>query len=83
MEQQLTVRMSDELLEKLDKKAAALSRRRSEVVRLAIEQYLQETSEGDRPIDRVRDLLGRHESGIPDLGLNHRKGLLERLGRDR
>jgi hypothetical protein len=27
----------------------------------------------------VRDLLGSHESGIPDLGQRHREHLLERL----
>lgn len=32
-----------------------------------------------RPYDRVRELLGSIESGIPDLGQNHRKHLLQRL----
>jgi hypothetical protein len=36
-----------------------------------------------RPVDRVRDLLGSVESGIPDLGLRHREHLIQRLRRGR
>jgi hypothetical protein len=32
-----------------------------------------------RPYDWVRDLVGSVESGIPDLGQNHREHLLQRL----
>jgi hypothetical protein len=34
-----------------------------------------------RPIERVRDLLGRIESGLPDLGQRHRDYLIRRLRR--
>jgi hypothetical protein len=32
-----------------------------------------------RPIECVRDLLGRVESGVPDLGQRHRDYLLKRV----
>ena len=84
MGRQLTVRMSDELAAKLEEAARRLRRRRSEIIRLALERFLRdvlEDWEGEplRPIERVRDLLGRMESGIPDLGQRHREYLIERL----
>jgi Arc/MetJ-type ribon-helix-helix transcriptional regulator len=82
MESQVTIRMPEDLLEKLDRRAASLDRKRSEVIRLALRHFLEGAGapQEDRPIDRVRDLLGSYESGIPDLGQRHREHLLERLG---
>lgn len=81
MEQQLTLRMPRDLATKLERAAKRLRRKRSEVVRLALEGFLDSggTSIEMRPIERVRDLLGRIESGIPDLGQRHRDYLLRRL----
>jgi len=78
MERQLTLRMPEELAQKLNRAAQRLRRKRSEVVRLALEQFL-ETPMETRPIERVRDLLGSLESGLPDLGQRHREYLLKRL----
>jgi len=83
MPEQVTVRIPPDLLEKLDREAGVLRRKRSEVIRMAVERFLEEPRpavEG-RPIDRVRDLLGSFESGVPDLGQRHREHLLERLRR--
>jgi Arc/MetJ-type ribon-helix-helix transcriptional regulator len=83
MERQLTLRMPANLATKLDKVARHTRRRRSEIVRLALEQFLGEadTKEERRPIELVRDLLGSMESGVPDLGQRHRDYLLKRLRR--
>lgn len=83
MGRQVTVRLPESLLEKLDREAAIRHRKRSEVIRLAVEQLVDTTARQalPRPIDRVRDLLGSFESGIPDLGQRHRDHLLERLRR--
>lgn len=78
MEQQLTVRIPADLAGQLDRMAKRLRRRRSDVVRLALEQYLTVQSD-EHPIERVRDLLGRVESGVPDLGQRHREYLVKRL----
>ncbi len=82
MEHQLTVRLSAELASKLERSARKLKRKRSEVAREALEQYLDSQVE-TRPIERVRDLLGRVRSGIPDLGQRHRDYLIRRLRRGR
>ena len=78
MEQQLTLRLPVELATRLDRAAKRLQRKRSEVVRLALEQYLS-VEVVSRPVERVRDLLGGIESGVPDLGQRHREYLMRRL----
>lgn len=82
MERQLTVRLPADLAAKLERSARRLKRKRSEVVREALEQYL-DTQPDVRPIERVRDLLGSIESGRPDLGQRHRDYLIRRLRRGR
>ena len=83
MERQLTLRMPANLATQLDKIARRTRRRRSEVVRLAVEQFLDEadTKSELKPIDLVRDLIGSVENGVPDLGQSHREYLLKRLRR--
>ncbi len=85
METQLTLRMPADLATRLERVAKRTRRRRSEVARLALEQFLNQADFGTqrRPIDLVRDLLGSVESGIPDLGRRHRDYLLRRLRRAR
>ena len=80
MESQLTLRLLAALAEKLERSARRLKRKRSEVVRQALEQFLEVGPEA-RPIDRVRDLLGSVRTGIPDLGERHREHLVRRLRR--
>jgi predicted transcriptional regulator len=82
MERQLTLRLPADLAAKLEQSARRLRRKRSEVVREALEHYLESELEV-RPIDRVRDLLGSVASGRPDLGHRHREYLLRRLRRGR
>jgi metal-responsive CopG/Arc/MetJ family transcriptional regulator len=80
MESQLTLRLPGALAGKLDRSAKRLKRKRSDVVRLALEQFLDAEPE-IRPAERVRDLLGSIESGVPDLGQRHREHLIQRLRR--
>ena len=80
MESQLTLRLPAELAEKLERSARRLKRKRSDVVRQALEQFLDAGPEV-RPIDRVRDLLGSVETGVSDLGQRHREHLIRRLRR--
>ncbi len=81
MDRQLTLRMSADLATKLERVATRMRRKRSDIVRLALEQFLDDTSVRTRPhpVDLVRDLLGSVESGVPDLGQAHRDYLLRRL----
>ncbi len=80
MESQLTLRLPAALAEKLQRSARRLKRKRSDVVRQALEQFLDAGPEV-RPIDRVRDLLGSVETGVSDLGQRHREHLIRRLRR--
>ena len=80
MESQLTLRLPGALASKLDRSAKRLKRKRSDVVRLALEQFLDSEPE-IRPVEGVRDLLGSIESGLPDLGQRHREHLIRRLRR--
>jgi metal-responsive CopG/Arc/MetJ family transcriptional regulator len=82
MERQLSMRLPADLAAKLDRSAKRMKRKRSEVVREALEQYLESQPE-IRPIERVRDLLGSVSSGQPDLGQRHRDYLIRRLRRGR
>lgn len=85
MRGQLTVRIPDELEARLTRAARRERKKRSELVRLALEQFLggPQAKIGTKPVDLVRDLLGAVESGIPDLGQRHREHLLSRLRRAR
>ncbi|HEX7228917.1 MAG TPA: ribbon-helix-helix protein, CopG family [Candidatus Binatia bacterium] len=82
MERQLTMRLPADLAAKLEQSARRLRRKRSEVVREALEHYLESELEV-RPIERVRDLLGSVASGRSDLGQRHREYLIRRLRRAR
>ena len=82
MESQLTLRLPAGLAGKLELAAKRLKRKRPEVVRLALGQFLDaEPAAGTRPVDLVRDLIGSVESGVPDLGQRHREHLIARLRR--
>jgi hypothetical protein len=85
MEQQLTLRIPAALATRLTRISARMKRTRSEVVRLALEQFLdgEAVPPRGRPIDLVRDLIGSIESGLPDVGQRHREYLLRRLRRGR
>ena len=82
MERQLTMRLPADLAAKLERSARRLKRKRSEVVRQALEHFLDSEPE-QRPIERVRDLLGSVASGRSDLGQHHRDYLIRRLRRGR
>jgi len=80
---QFTVRLTSELKEGIEALAQRSRRRRSEIVRLALERYIrEEVGEGPTsPYGRVKNLIGKVESGIPDLGEAHRDHLRRRFRR--
>ncbi len=81
MTAQLTVRLSADLSQALESAAAQMHRKRSEIVRIALAQFLGlRPSDSSNSADRVRHLLGSLETGIPDLAENHRQYVLESLG---
>ena len=55
MTTQITARLPNELAEGLDAAAAALNRSRAEVVRQAVEQYLEDFDDLSVAVERLRD----------------------------
>jgi len=84
MDVQLTVRMDAKLKQAIDRAAAKMQRKPSEIVRLALQAFLEGPgTTGARPFDRVSGLIGSLESGVPDLAERHREYVLESLKRGR
>ncbi len=84
MEAQLTVRLPAELSRALERAARRLQRKQSDIVRLALREFLGVAAgTAARPADRVRGLIGSLESGVPDLADKHRAHILESLRRGR
>ena len=84
MPTQLTVRLPDDLDRALKAATRQMRRGSSDIVRLALREFLGGSSKRPgRPIDRVRGLVGSVESGIPDLAERHRYYLLRSLTRRR
>lgn len=82
MDSQLTVRLPADLAEALDRAGKKSGRKTSEIVRLALRDYLNAPSpSGPRPAERVRGLIGSLDSGIADLAEQHREYIIERLAR--
>jgi metal-responsive CopG/Arc/MetJ family transcriptional regulator len=77
---QLTIRLPEDMNRALEAASVRMRRKRSEIVRLALAQYLDlETPGRETPEARVRHLIGSLETGIPDLAENHRSYLLQAL----
>ena len=84
MEDQLTVRFPRDLGAALREKARRMDRKPSEVVRMAVSEFLQlPKGPTERPAERVRDLIGSLQSGVPDLASKHREHVLKKLRRGR
>lgn len=83
MGDQLTIRLPADLRRALEVAARKSERKRSEIVRMALRQFLEVTPSSDSaPADRVRALIGSLASGVPDLAERHREYVLETLQRD-
>jgi Arc/MetJ-type ribon-helix-helix transcriptional regulator len=84
MEDQITVRFPRELGKALRDRAARMQRKPSEVVRMAVTEFLQVADQSaEPPAKRVQHLIGSVESGIPDLAVRHRAYVLKKLRRGR
>ena len=72
--QQLTIRMPEKFIIKIEQIAKASGLKKSDITRMAIRKFLEEYS-GDENTDlfsKAKRLVGVVESGISDLGQNHR-----------
>ena len=80
VEDQITVRLPIALGRTLRRTSRRLGRRPSDVVRMALEAFLQgaPTADGKRA-ERLEHLIGSLSSGIPDLAERHREYVLASL----
>jgi predicted DNA-binding protein len=79
--QQLTIRMPEEYFIKIEQIAKSSGLKKSDITRMAIRKFIEEYSveeETDLYL-KAEGLIGVVESGISDLGLNHRKYLIKKL----
>ena len=80
MEDQITVRLPAPLGRTLRRTSRRLGRRPSDVVRMALEAFLQGAPPADgKPSERVGHLIGSLASGVPDLAERHREHILASL----
>jgi len=81
---QLTVRLPETLSRRLRVASRRMQRKSSEIVRMALQQFLGSGQDAQaRPADRARSLIGSLESGVPDLATRHRSYVLKSLRRGR
>jgi Arc/MetJ-type ribon-helix-helix transcriptional regulator len=84
MEDQITVRFPRELSKALRERASRMRRKPSEVVRMAVSEFLQVNEpRTPRSADAVQDLIGSLESGLPEMAIRHRDLLIKKLRRGR
>lgn len=82
MRAQVTVRLPRELKRRLDQAAGQMERKSSDVVRIALREFLEgRAASATRPADKVGPLLGSLRSGVPDLAERQREHILESLKR--
>lgn len=81
MEHQLTVRLPADLDDALRSAVARTHLKASDIVRLALREYLHVAVPQQRHAERVHHLLGSLESNISDLASSSREHLLESIRR--
>jgi hypothetical protein len=75
MPSQITFRLDEEFQEQIANVAKKLRRKRSDIVRLALEKFISEIDglNESKPYEQVKGLIGSVSSGIPNLGEAHRE----------
>ena len=80
---QLTIRMPDDQINKIEHIAKKLGLKKSDITRMAIKKFIEEYNDSTvKPFAKVKHLLGIVESGVPDLGQRHRDHLLKKINND-
>jgi predicted DNA-binding protein len=78
---QLTIRMPEEYFSKIEQIAKSIGLKKSDVTRMAIRKFIEEYSSEEEAdlYSKAKRLIGVVESGISDLGLNHREYLIKKI----
>lgn len=84
MQGQLTIRLNDTLEKQLTSLAQRFHKKRSEIVRQALERFIaeEENTLEATTWQKVSSLAGSVETGISDLGEAHQKHLRDRFKRN-
>ena len=77
---QLSIRMSDEQMIRIEHIAKKMGLKKSDVTRMALKKFIEEYSDSRvKSFAKVKHLLGVVESGVPDLGQRHRNHLIKKI----
>jgi len=79
---QLTIRVPDEQMVRIDQIARKMGLKKSDVTRMAINKFVEDfgaEANETKPYHRIKYLLGVAESGITDLGHRHREHLIRKI----
>ena len=79
----MTFRLPRDVAKRLDEIAARRGIHRSDLLREAAARVVEAEDERQRPFDRVQALIGSIDSGVADLGSEHRRHLARGFGRGR
>ncbi len=80
---QLTIRMPDEQMSRIEQIAKKMGLKKSDVTRMAIKKFVDEYHDSTvEPFAKIKHLLGVVESGVPDLGQRHRNHLIKKIKGD-
>ncbi|MFO7882399.1 MAG: ribbon-helix-helix domain-containing protein [Kosmotogaceae bacterium] len=74
-----SVRLDDELEEKVRSMAEKAKVSKSEIVREALTEYLEARETEERPYELGQDLFGRFGSGVGDLSTTYKARIKEKL----
>ncbi len=79
--QQITIRMPEEFFSKIEQIAKSSGLKKSDITRMAIRKFLEEYSSEEETdlFSKAKRLIGVVESGISDLGQNHREYLIKKI----
>jgi metal-responsive CopG/Arc/MetJ family transcriptional regulator len=83
--QQLTIRMPDKFIVKIEQIAKASGLKKSDITRMAIRKFIEEYSgeEESALYSKAKRLIGVVESGFSDLGQNHREYVIKKIKGER
>ena len=78
---QITIRMPKEHILKIEELAKKMGLKKSDITRMAIKSYINGFEDNPRNsgFAKARHLIGVVESGVPDLGQNHKKHLVDKI----
>jgi predicted DNA-binding protein len=82
---QLTIRVPDEQMVRIEQIAKQMGLKKSDVTRMAINKFIEDFSyetSATKPYHRAKYLLGVAESGITDLGQRHREHLIKKIKKE-